>query len=159
MSKSPEEKNEVIKELNELSPILRAIKEWPVDVPGTAYFEQMESDILFKIKREEKVKAGVFEIRYFMKAAAAVIIMGASIWMYLSYQPANQPLTDFVFSDEELLDYLLENVDEIDRELIYATARDERDIRFYLEDQNMEVEALEFLINHSDEFDQNLIEY
>jgi len=104
-------------------PVLSVPRTMPFDIPA-GYFENLPEQILETARKAEKTKVIPFgkkigrSIRW---AAAAVLLLGISIGSYRILNPAmtlnpEQKLAQV--SENELSDYIVQNIDEFDTDLL-----------------------------------------
>lgn len=117
-------RKEVLKELNELSPILAKIQEGDnLDVPE-GYFSKLEDRIISRMQEDSKQGAEVIFLRprYLYRVAAAVTAFVVVSVAFLTSRMGNSD-THFINTVEasSTLDYIINHPYEMDEEFLYES--------------------------------------
>jgi hypothetical protein len=135
-------------ELRELSPLLSRLKELPEDYTlPDGYFSQFQQEVFAKINAEQKEVpvpkpvahkkpiwwqhwleelSFLWQPRYAIGFASISVVMIAT-W-YLSQSPSEATNTSVAFnelSEEEIHNYLIDNIDGIDTETVWVSTQNE----------------------------------
>jgi len=115
-------KNEILNELNELSPLLSALKKNENDVAvSDNYFEQMQCAVLERTKAEKKIVPLKNTKNYFAKVAVAASICFAIFFIVLNFgdnMNKNEEIISLSVSQNEIQNYIAENIDDFTAEEI-----------------------------------------
>ena len=147
-------KQKILKELKQLNSPLANLKKTDVYDINEDYFDKMQKSVLSKVgetKKDVKI-IKIFSFRRIMSIAAAVIILIAATFVITQNLPNNNEL-----ANENLYEYLIENVDDIDNEM-FAIVLNENDLLFEDEESLFDDEINEYLENSIDDLTEDDLE-
>ncbi len=113
------------KELEQEAPLLARLKDKSDGLSAPdGYFSQLRQDVLSRIEAEKGLPAGKPRSLWprLAIAASVVVLIGAAIFLFRPTPPAPEPAV--ALTAEEVHQYIADNIDEFDLELLlpYATA-------------------------------------
>lgn len=147
-------KQEIFNELKGLNSSLANVEKTDAYDVNEDYFDEMQKLVLSKVgdtKSEVKI-IQLFSFRKIMSIAAAAIILIAATFIITQNIPDNKEL-----ANEDLYEYLIENVDDIDSEM-FAIVINESDLLFEDEGSLFTDEINEYLENNIDDLTEDDLE-
>lgn len=147
------------KELEEEAPFLLRQKEKTdgFSVPE-AYFQQLQETVLERIAAGELAPArrSIFPLRYRLAAASVVLLAAAALFLF---RPAPPPAEFIALSAEEVHQYVSQNIDDFDLDLLLKFAENDLGHSAWFEDASLEdPEMKEYMDELLDEIDLETLE-
>jgi len=143
------------KELEKEAPFLAGLKDKPegLSVPE-GYFDQLQKDVLKRVAKLEKPRSKTIRLWPRIAAAASVLlVLGLAIFLF---QPSNPAETTFTLTDEEVHQYISQNIEDFELDLLmeYVAVSDQSSGLF----DDAELELEEYMDELLDEIDMETLE-
>lgn len=129
-----------------LSEWLGRLRDRPIEGPPEGYFDSLEHTVFDAMKKGKVIVVDRPTWTIWLRAAVAALLVSALAWYFIDHTtPA--PEMEWVFTEEELHDFLEQHYEELDESTIYAAAQNEKDLYLRLDELVVEQDAIDFIIN------------
>lgn len=140
-----------------LSDKLRKLRERPMRPPPNGYFEELENAVYARIENDRGHRIVRLIKRSWVKAAVVLMVLASCLWLYLDQETQSNQV-EWVFTEDELQEFLEDNVEELDKALIYATARNEEDLYLETVEPALDIQNIDYLIDNDDDLEKFLLD-